>query len=109
MLIWSTFPVHTVEDIIAAFGSKDIKIMPINGTPNLQTLIKAHDELCNVSMKIRHCARGNFSFLYLTELPSMYATWSSSIPYVLPIDPGDTPNLVNLLGKSIETAKLQYI
>lgn len=32
----NTFPVHTVEDIIAAFGLNDIKIMPINGIPTLQ-------------------------------------------------------------------------
>ena len=75
----TSFPVHTVEDIIAAFGLKDGKITPIDGEPTLQTLIKAHNKLCNASIKIRHCARGNFGYLYLVELPVVYATWSTSV------------------------------
>jgi hypothetical protein len=55
-------------------------------------------------MKIRHCARGNFRYLYLVELPAVYATWSN-IPYVTPINPGETPNLTNLFCNAMETAK----
>jgi hypothetical protein len=94
----SSFPVHTVEDIIAAFRLKDNKITPIEGTPTLQTLLRAHNELLNASIKIWHCARGNFGYLYLTELPVVYATWQPNIPYVPPINPGDTPNLTTYLA-----------
>jgi hypothetical protein len=41
----TSFPVHTVEEIITAFGLKDIKITPINGEPTLQSLIKAHNRV----------------------------------------------------------------
>jgi hypothetical protein len=104
----SSFPVHTVEDIIAAFGLKDNKITPIEGTPTLQTLLRAHNELRNASIKIRHCAKGNFGYLYLTELPVVYATWQPNIPYVPPINPGDTPNLTNLFGNAMEQAKIEW-
>jgi hypothetical protein len=96
------FPVHTIEDIITAFGLKDSKITPINGDPTLQTLLKAHDELRNASIKIQHCAKGNFGYLYLVELLAVYATWSN----ILPVDPGDTPNVINLYGNAMEQAKL---
>jgi hypothetical protein len=99
----TSFPVHTVEDIITTFGLKDGKI----GDPTLQTLLKAHDELRNASMKIRHCARGNFGYLYLVELLAVYATWSN-IPYIPPSNPGDTPNLANLYGNAMEQAKLNW-
>jgi hypothetical protein len=36
----TSFPVHTVEEIIAAFGLGDNKITPIEGEPTLQMLIK---------------------------------------------------------------------
>jgi hypothetical protein len=57
-------PVHTVKEIIAAFGLKDNKITLIDGEPTLQSLIKAHSELRNASVLVRHCARGNFAPLY---------------------------------------------
>lgn len=103
----TSFPVHTVEDIITTFGLKEGKITPIDGDPTLQTLLKAHDELRNASMKIRHCAKGNFGYLYLVELPAVYATWSN-IPYIPPTDPGDTPNIANLFGNAMEQAKLNW-
>jgi hypothetical protein len=34
-----SYPVHTVEEIIATFGLKDNKITPIDGEPTLQSLI----------------------------------------------------------------------
>jgi hypothetical protein len=47
---------------------------------------------------VRHCARGNFGYLYLTELAVVYNT-ISSIPYVPPMDPGEMP---------METAKIEW-
>jgi hypothetical protein len=36
----TSFPVHTVEDIITTFGLKEGKITPIDGDPTLQTLLR---------------------------------------------------------------------
>jgi hypothetical protein len=56
---------------------------------------------------VRHRARGNFGYLYLVELEVVYNT-ISNIPYVTPFNPGNTPNLVNLFGTAVETAKIEW-
>ena len=103
----TSFPVHTVEKIIIAFGLKDNKITPIDGEPTLKSLIKADNELRNASVRVSHCAGGNFGYLYLTELQVVYNT-ISNIPYVPPFNPGETPNFVNLFGNAMETAKIEW-
>jgi hypothetical protein len=100
----TSFPIHAVEDIISAFGLKEGKITPIDGEPTLQTLLKAHNELRNASIKIRHCTKGNFGYLYLVELPAVHDAWSNT-PYIPPVDPGNTSNLANLYSNAMEQAK----
>jgi hypothetical protein len=95
-----SYPVHTFEEIIATFGLKDNKITPIDGEPTLQSLMQAHSELRDASVRVCHCARGNFGYLYLVKLPVVYASMSN-IPYVPPIDPSETPNLINLFGNAM--------
>ena len=106
----SSYPVTSVEDIIATFGLRNNEFTPISGEPTLTNLLRIHSEARDAALRITHCLQERrYGYLYLVEDDQICQSYGAA-PYVPPVDPGDMPNLLGLsaFGNEAEQTKVIF-